>query len=709
MKDEVRPIKDVLWILALLGLVAGVFRLWFGLGATTNLSDAMPWGLWKILNMVAGVALSTSGFTVGFLVYVVGIRRLQRLMRPAILIAFLGYGCSMFALLFDIGLPHRFWHPVIMWNEHSFLFEVFWCVLLYFTVTFVEMLPLIFERFGVQRVVRVLRGMAFVIVVVGISLSSLHHSSLGSLFLVTPIRLHPLWYSSWLPLFFILSAMGAGLMLLVLVRILYARRYDPEPVFGPAREAGGGRFSEQTSPVLEEGMPTGREMPGLSMAASVGAGVLTVYLILKVIDLFRRAGWPVLLAGTWESWLFGCELLIGIVLPVILVVVPRTRRSPIGLGIAAFAAAFGLALNRLDVGIFGYFRDASTVYFPSLTEWALSIGVIAAAGLVFFFIVEHFPIFEERARRRGPAIGIFREAVERWSRVWYPMLLSGLHRVTLIAVFTIPAGWVLLYPPYHKRDRPPGHIYTVIGVGPARDTLRIDGNRAGVATMFPHADHRHRLGGDSSCTTCHHVSLPGDRSTACSQCHRHMVVPTVIFDHVAHMAAVANEEELGGWRPANRSCTECHDREQPKTARNVQSCYECHQEDMWLGGEPDSTMDLLSAPPFQAAMHGTCVECHRRERENVSRPDLDECSTCHSTLRAREWTEYATDAPAPEPPEGVRSAGELYIDHSNAWWLVALWRVSVSQFGFRGRIVENEGRDDPLPPTEGEPGLRSRE
>ena len=133
MPDRTRTLKDVLWILALLGLVAGAFRMWFGLGATTNLSDAMPWGLWKILNMVAGVALSTSGFTVGFLVYVLRLKRFQPFMKPAILVAFLGYGCSMLALLFDIGLPHRFWHPITMWNEHSFLFEVFWCVLLYFT------------------------------------------------------------------------------------------------------------------------------------------------------------------------------------------------------------------------------------------------------------------------------------------------------------------------------------------------------------------------------------------------------------------------------------------------------------------------------------------------------------------------------------------------------------------------------------------------
>ncbi|MBN1212296.1 MAG: polysulfide reductase NrfD, partial [candidate division Zixibacteria bacterium] len=232
MSNKLRYVKDILWFLVFLGLVAAAFRMWFGLGATTNLSDAMPWGLWKILNMVAGVALSTSGFTVGFLVYVLRLKPFKPLLKFAILVAFLGYGCSMLALLFDIGLPHRFWHPIFMWNEHSFLFEVFWCVLLYFTVTFIEMLPAIFEKLRSDKIVKFLHGIAFGVVIVGISLSSLHHSSLGSLFLVTPIRLHALWYTPWLPLFFILSAMGAGMMFLVLVRILYAYWYNPEPVFG---------------------------------------------------------------------------------------------------------------------------------------------------------------------------------------------------------------------------------------------------------------------------------------------------------------------------------------------------------------------------------------------------------------------------------------------------------------------------------------------
>jgi len=633
MTDRTRPIKDILWMLALFGLVAGVFRMWFGLGATTNLSDAMPWGLWKILNMVAGVALSTSGFTIGFLVYVLRLERFRPLMKPAILIAFLGYGCSMLALLFDIGLPHRFWHPIFMWNEHSFLFEVFWCVLLYFTLTFVELLPNIFERFRAERLVRILHAGAFGVVIIGISLSSLHHSSLGSLFLVTPQRLHALWYSSWLPGFFILSAMGGGIMMIVLVRILYAHWYDPEPIFGPQTEPGTACPIDLNSVAVKPTGYLGKDMPMLATLASVGAGVLGLYTLLKVIDLFREGTWHALFAGTWESWLYGAELLIAALLPILLVLLPRTRRSPIGLGVAAFSAALGLALNRMDVGIFGYFRDAHTVYFPSLAEWALGIGVIAAAGLAFFFIVENTAVFDENWRQRYLRRGIFNAAFDRWSHVWFAVLMSGVHRVTLLAVFVLPLAWVFLYPPYHN-DRVVTEVQASAGMDISRANLRIDGDRRGVLTEFAHAEHQQRLGGDSSCSACHHVSLPGDRSTPCSRCHSDMVFATRIFDHSFHTGAVAEKEHLQGLYPSNHSCVQCHGEDRPKTATDVKTCYECHRDNMWLVGRPDSTVNLIDACSFRDAMHGTCITCHTREKERVGKPQLDECSNCHHSLKA---------------------------------------------------------------------------
>ena len=638
MSSRARGVKDVLWALALAGLVAGMFRLWFGLGATTNLTDAVPWGLWKILNMVAGVALSTGGFTVGFLVYVLRLERFRPLVKPAILVAFLGYGCSLLALLFDIGLPHRFWHPFLMWNEHSFLFEVFWCVSLYFTITPIEFAPTFCERLRAERAVHVLHRIAFAVVIVGISLSSLHHSSLGSLFLVTPLRLHPLWYTPLLPLLFILSAMGAGIMFLILVRILYARWYDPEPIFGPPSPAGTPRFVLTTAaPVSPPGI--GRDLPTLGRLARIGAGILGAYLVLQVVNLMARGSWRALLAGTWESWLFGFELFITAVLPTFLVAHPRTRGSPAGLAVAGLSASAGLALNRLDVGIFGYFRDAGQVYFPSLVEWALSAGVVAAAGLMFLAVVENFPVFDAGWRERRVTPGAFRAAWDSLSHVSRAALSGGVERAATIALLVTPLAWAVMYPRFRGPELTA--VRPAAGLDIARTRLRVDGNQTGLSTEFPHAEHQQRLGGESGCPTCHHLALPGDQTTPCSRCHRDMFYPTLIFDHERHWAAVAEREGLVGFRPENYSCAICHPTDGAKTAATAKRCPECHDKDPGWAKAKD--LDLARAVSFLEAMHGTCAGCHDKEAEPRGKPTLGDCATCHWSAVAPRTAQRRTE------------------------------------------------------------------
>lgn len=635
MSSKTRAVKDLLWAFALSGLVAAVFRLWYGLGATTNLSDAFPWGLWKILNMVGGVALSTSGFTVGFLVYVLKLKRFQPFMKPAILIAFLGYGCSCLALLLDIGLPHRFWHPILMWNINSFLFEVFWCVMLYFTITAIELAPIIFERFRAKRVADALHRVAFVVVVIGISLSSLHHSSLGSLFLVTPQRLHPLWYTPWLPLLFIVSAMGAGLMVVVLVKLVWARWYDPMSILGPnaGKQMPLIRVTNGATKAVFSRGSEGPEMPRIRALATIAAGVLGLYFILKIADLLFHGGWHWLMAGTWESWLYGGELFFTAALPILLVALPWSRYSVAGLGIAASSAAAGLALNRLDVGIFGYIRDAGSVYFPSLIEWAVGFGVVAAAGLIFFFLAEHLPIFGPRPGIVGSRSGLFRLSYGSLSQLWHTVLTDNLHRVTLVAVFVVPLAFVVMYPPYYLDNSPEVHVRPAKGVDAERTSLFIDGDNGDVATIFAHADHQRRLGDSTSCTKCHHVSLPDDRSTPCSRCHRLMNESFCIFNHEYHLSAVVEDKHLTGLHPTNFACAECHARGIPKTSANAKNCMECHKKDMFPGGQPTEEPELIMANAYREAMHQRCIDCHRKEAAKVKRPHLADCQTCHRSLR----------------------------------------------------------------------------
>jgi hypothetical protein len=305
-------------------------------------------------------------------------------------------------------------------------------------------------------------------------------------------------------------------------------------------------------------------------------------------------------------------------------------------GTAAAIAAVGLVLNRLNVGVFGYFRDAATVYVPSLAEWALSLGVIASAGLVYLFAVERLPIFGERGEASRAAAGRFTPVFDRFSGVWRMTFARGLGRASLLGVLVVPVAWVLLYPPF--RD-PAGPRRSPIRPPAARDAertvLRIDGNQEGVAVVFPHADHQRRLGGRDSCRRCHHLSLPGDHSTPCSRCHRDMERETDIFDHAAHFEAVARRDSLPGWIPGNQSCRVCHAPAVSKGAPSARPCLDCHEKDMQPSRRLDSPLELARAPGYRTALHENCVTCHEEEGAKQQRPGLPECSTCHESLRPR--------------------------------------------------------------------------
>lgn len=650
MSARVRLVKDVLWFFVFAGLVGMAFRLWFGLGPTTNLSDAVPWGLWKILNMVAGVALATGGFTVGLLVYVLGVERLRPLVKPAILVAFLGYGSSVFALVLDIGMPHRIWHPFLMWNLHSFLFEVAMCVAAYFTVTIVELAPTILERFSRWRaLVSFLHRATPAIVIFGITLSSLHHTSLGSLFLVTPQRLHPLWYTTWLPILFITSAMGAGMMVIVLVSLTWARLYEPASLQEIKRPENA---DDQWNP------DRGNRLAMIRTLASTAAGVLAVFLVLKICDLVRTGALMHLFAGTWESFLYVAELgLLGVV-PVLLMIHPRARHTAAGMTAAAGSATLGLVLNRLNVGIFGYFRDAQTVYFPSLTEWIVSLGVIAASGIVLLKTAEGFPVFDGEWQRRLASRRHLARSFDNLSGVWRATLGDRLGRVSLVGALTVPLVWALLYPPFHNDDRRSVAVQPPAAADTQRAVLIIDGNNRSMAVAFPHFDHRQRLGGEASCGHCHHLSLPGDHATPCSRCHRTMHESTELFGHSAHMTAVARRDRLSGPHAENRTCSACHRAGHAESARQVKSCLECHEQDMRPSTFFEMPEDLSAAPAYRSVFHTHCAECHRREAATVGKPELAECAGCHpvpSRVDAVENTSVRANYVAPKAEKARRN------------------------------------------------------
>jgi Ni/Fe-hydrogenase subunit HybB-like protein len=532
-----------------------------------------------------------------FSVHVMRIKSLSPLLRPALLVAFLGYGSSCTALLMDIGLPHRFWHPIFFWNEHSFLFEVFWCVLLYFTVTVIEVSPMALEETRFGTVKKWIRRISTPVVILGITFSTMHHTTLGSLFLVSPSRLHEIWYSPWLPILFILSAVGAGILGVVLITLLVSRLYR--------REA---------------------PMPALMKAAKAGGIVLAIYLVVRTVDLVANGGIGAVFSGAWEGNVFLVEILTAAVVPVVLIALPRVRQSPGGLIAAGLFAATGLILNRLGVGIFGYLRSNGVTYSPTVAEIFLTLGIPAAAGLVFLWFVERYHVLDPAAKVVDPACCRTVTEFDPQTGVWRGAFLSNLERISLIFLVVVPiaAGMFIGHATAAEQELSPAHA--PMGADATRTILRIDGDRDGEYVLFPHAAHRDRMGGEQSCGECHHLDRPSDQFASCHLCHRDMKLTVSIFDHELHQAKIAAKQGHTGSLAANQSCRECHEPGAPREGRTAKACHECHSEDMRM---PEDGGPM--AVGYVRALHASCVDCHEEKARELDRPILGECGICHET------------------------------------------------------------------------------
>ena len=208
------------------GIWATVVRFSQGLGAATNLSDEFPWGIWIGFDLLVGVALAAGGFTITATVHIFNLERFRPITRSTVLTAFMGYLLVILALLFDLGRPDHIWHPLIMWNTHSALFEVAWCVMLYTAVLALEFSPMLLERLKLAKPARIIRGFSVPLVLIGVLLSTLHQSSLGTLFVIVPEKMFGLWYTPMLPILFFMSAIAAGLAMVIVESYLSARAFD---------------------------------------------------------------------------------------------------------------------------------------------------------------------------------------------------------------------------------------------------------------------------------------------------------------------------------------------------------------------------------------------------------------------------------------------------------------------------------------------------
>jgi formate dehydrogenase iron-sulfur subunit len=423
-KSATGPGGRLLYLIAGLGIVIALWRFANGIGAVSNLNQGYPWGFWIGFDILAGIALAAGGFVVAALVHIFGGERYHPLVRPAIFTAFLGYLLFITGLLVDIGRPWTFWQMIIFWHHESPMFEVGWCVMMYTTILFLEFVPAVLEKYKktvwlerwrtyspwiawalvVLFTIALIRTVAWVVavggvlllfqilvhrgvirrdprvptllIIAGVLFSTMHQSSLGTVFTMVPHKLHPLWYSPILPVLFFTSAVMTGLAMVIVEATLSARYL--------------------------------RRPPESDLLSGIGRGLwwaLIVYLGLRTLDLAVRGAAAEAFAVTPQSLAFWLEILVGVVIPLAMLVSRDSVSSDRGLFWASLLVVIGLVINRLNVAITGIHAATAERYVPHWMEIAVSAGIVSAGILVYRAVVRWLPVIEEHQHADRTASG----------------------------------------------------------------------------------------------------------------------------------------------------------------------------------------------------------------------------------------------------------------------------------------------------------------
>lgn len=406
----------LLYGLLAIGVVLIIKRFMFGLSSVTNLSDAYPWGFWISFDVLTGIALAAGGFTLTAAIYIWGNEKYHALARPAILTALLGYVIFVIALVIDLGRGIVMWHMFLpwLWQHDSVMFEVGWCVATYLTILVFEFLPSLlegikakhlltlwekvtplivivllslftyamtgslawtgivlvltagFEGLQLTGVVKKSRPVPVLLIMAGVCLSCLHQSSLGSLFLITSYKLHPLWRTQLLPLMFLMTAIMVGPAMVIFEGIVSAKIFKRKP-----------------------------ELNLLSGLAKVLPVLIIIYLIMRIGTIVAAGKTTAAFAMDTQSKMFLLELVIGSIIPLALFLSKATARTETGLFWGSLCMVLGVFLHRLNVSLIGLDPHSWQTYMPSVQEILITLGVVSLGLLLFRYIVRNFPVFEE--------------------------------------------------------------------------------------------------------------------------------------------------------------------------------------------------------------------------------------------------------------------------------------------------------------------------
>jgi Ni/Fe-hydrogenase subunit HybB-like protein len=369
MRGLVTPFNIIVAIILLVGIPLTWIRFTEGIGAVSNLNDNNPWGLWIGVDVLCGVALASGGFVIGTAVYIFGMKDYRIIVRPAILTGFLGYAFVVVGLCFDLGRPWRLPFPMfVSYGVTSVMFLVGWHVATYLSVQFIEFSPALFEWLGMKKVRKWVLGLTIGATIFGAILSTLHQSALGALFLMAPGKLHPLWYSPYLPVFFFVSAIIGGMTMVVFESMMSHR------IFGHQVSA-------------EDHSKLNKVTLGLGQGA---AAVLFTYFCLKWVGVAHDHHWDLL--GTPLGHWFLVEVF-GFVLAPCIVLFYGSRVQDVSLvRFGSIWAILGLMFNRINVSMVALSWNQADQYVPHWKEIAITITVITVGLITFRFIVNRMPI-----------------------------------------------------------------------------------------------------------------------------------------------------------------------------------------------------------------------------------------------------------------------------------------------------------------------------
>src|SRR5579872_2370462 len=415
------PWNRMLLVLIAFGMISLLARFALGLGGSTNLSNTYAWGLWIVFDLV-WIAVAAGAFATAGIIYVFQRKDLYSMGRSAVLMGLLSYSFVTVTLIADLGLPWHFYQLGLQAPEQSAMFEVSWCVGLYVTVLLIEFLPVPFERWGLAKAMDIWerwsgvyvafaltlfvfllsRNLAYaaltaiifsflawafrakgkkaepiMLAIAAVTLSTMHQSSLGSLFLLMPDKLAPQWWSPVMPISFFLSSIAAGTSLMILIEMWITKAWKR-----PLR------------------------MAELAAMGKISFWSLLVYLVFRLGDMIIRGQFSKVFSGGLGA-LFTAEIVIGGIVPLLLLARSQTRNSPQILFVGTFLATTGVVFNRVNVVLLAMHlkgampQVAPESYSPSIFEWGISIGLIAATIFLFGLGVRLVPVLPKQGVVQG--------------------------------------------------------------------------------------------------------------------------------------------------------------------------------------------------------------------------------------------------------------------------------------------------------------------